>query len=310
MHAVTRRAILCLMLLAAPSIAFAHATDANEWHEVLSTWEFDPMTCVLLVLSALLYFVGVKRLRAHANASLSISHHRVWSYWLGWLSLVVALVSPIHAAGEELFSAHMLQHELLMLVSAPLLVLGRPLVPFVWALPQSWRVRIGSVTNASLWRKVWKFLTLPFAAWTIHSVAVWFWHAPALFQLAVENETAHALQHLSFLATALLYYWSTSEVLRRGRFGLALVLLFLLAVHTGILGAWLTFSTRLWYPIYAHHTAAFGLTALEDQQIGGLIMWVPAGTLYTIAALVCGARWFNRTAVTAFPQSLIVTASK
>src|SRR6185369_9418238 len=114
-------------------------------------------------------------------------------------ALFVALVSPLHAWGSVLFSAHMTQHEVLMLVAAPLLVLGRPLIAFLWALPLNWSRRLGNIAKIPAINRLWRALTIPLVAWLVHAVALWVWHIPALFDATLHSETVHTFQHLSFL---------------------------------------------------------------------------------------------------------------
>jgi putative membrane protein len=199
----------------------------------------------------------------------------------------------------------MVQHELLMVAAAPLLILGRPLVPFLWALPMRWRRVLGTWSAAQPVRAAWRTLTRPSIAWTIHAAAIWVWHVPALFQATLESEVVHSVQHLSFLGSALLFWWALLRG-REGRLGApaAVVYLFTTAVHTSILGALLTFSTRTWYPLYHTSTGAWGLTSLEDQQLAGLIMWIPAGLGYLIAALAIAASWLRE------PERRVVSATQ
>jgi cytochrome c oxidase assembly factor CtaG len=208
--------------------------------------------------------------------------------------LAIALLSPIHRLGAVLFSAHMTQHELLMALAAPLLVLGRPMVAFLWAVPMSWRRVVGRWSATATVRGTWAVLTLPLVAWTLHALAIWLWHVPALYQATLGSELAHTAQHLSFIGSALLFWWALMRG-REGRLGLptAVLYLFTTAVHTSLLGALLAFSTRVWYPIYDSSTAAWGLTPLEDQQLAGIIMWVPAGLAYLVAALAVAASWLR-----------------
>jgi cytochrome c oxidase assembly factor CtaG len=203
-------------------------------------------------------------------------------------------VSPLHPLGEQLFSAHMAQHTILMVVAAPLLVLGRPLVPFVWALPRAWRRTLGRWAKMRGVRRGWRTLTDPFVAWALQGIAFWLWHAPRLYERALESEGVHALQHICFLGTALLFWWTLAHSRRRGMgHGMALLYVFTTLLYSGALGALLTFSTTLWIPAYAATTPAWGLTPLEDQQLAGLIMWVPAGLSYIGAALLLVLRWMQ-----------------
>jgi putative membrane protein len=263
-------------------------------HDLWSAWSFEPLVVLGLGLTAWLYFQGLQALWRNAGRGRGV---RVWeaaAFAAGWLMLVGALVSPLHRLGGILFSAHMAQHELLMAVAAPLLVLGRPLVPFVWALPMAWRRILGSWAAVAPIRSTWELLTLPLVAWTLHTAAIWLWHAPPLFEATLRSELIHSLQHLSFLGSGLLFWWA---LLRRGegRIGgpAAVLYLFTTSLHTSVLGALLTFSSRLWYPLYAGRTAAWGLTPLEDQQLAGLIMWVPAGLVYLFATLAIAASWLS-----------------
>jgi cytochrome c2 len=188
----------------------------------------------------------------------------------------------------------MAQHELLMAASAPLLVLGRPIVAFLWAVPMSWRRRLGAAAATRPVGTTWAFLTRPVVAWSVHAVAIWSWHVPALYQATLGSELVHTLQHVSFLGSALLFWWALLRG-REGRLGLptAIVYLFTTAVHTSLLGALLAFSSRPWYPIYQTGTSPWGLTPLEDQQLAGVIMWVPAGLAYLIAGLGVAGSWLR-----------------
>jgi putative membrane protein len=208
--------------------------------------------------------------------------------------LFAALVSPMHPAGEVLFSAHMLQHELLMLIAAPLLVLGRPLIPFLWGLPPGWRRRAGLLSKPRWVQATWNAFTSPFIAWLIHGVALWAWHVPRIFEATLDSDLVHSLQHFSFLASALLFWWALLRRRNAGmEYGAAVLYVFTTAIHSSILGALLTFSSVVWYPAYSATTSAWGLTPLEDQQLGGLIMWVPGGIVFVAAGLALLRAWID-----------------
>jgi len=260
--------------------------------ELLRAWTFEPGVIIPIVASAVLYSLGVFRLRRASPKSVRKSN--IVYFALGWAALVLALVSPVHAWGSVLFSAHMTQHELLMLAAAPLLVLGRPVVPFLWALPRSWAITLARWSKVGAWETTWRTISNPVVAWIIHAVVLWAWHAPALFEATLENESIHALQHASFLFSALLFWWAVIHGRQRALgFGLAVLYMFTTALHSGLLGALLTFANSVWYPGYAERTAAWALTPLEDQQIGGLIMWIPAGLVYIAAGLALFAGWLR-----------------
>ncbi len=140
----------------------------------------------------------------------------------------------------------------------------------------------------------WAAISAPLSAWLIHGVTLWLWHIPFLYQATLDSELVHAAQHATFLGTALLFWWALIHG-RGGRmsYGAAVMYVFTTAVHTSVLGALLTVSSKLWYPIYDGRTLAWGLSALEDQQLGGLIMWVPAGLVYVGIGLWLFAGWLR-----------------
>jgi len=271
-----------------------HATTGPLWAD----WDWEPGIVLPLATAAVLYVRGLRLLwDEHVGRGI-----RVWeasAFAVGWIVSVLALVSPLHALSEQLFVAHMVQHELLMVVAAPLLVVGRPLVPMLWALPSSARRRVGSVTRRSWFRVCWGFISRPIVAFVVHGIAIWLWHAPALYQATLRSDGIHALQHLSFFGTALLFWWTIVHAHAPGgharavSFGTAVLLLFGTALHSGALGALLTFSRALWYPAYASAARAWGLTPFEDQQLAGLVMWIPASFAYLIAALFLFAGWLR-----------------
>lgn len=286
----------CWLLLALlPGVASAHAPGAEAAPHAWP-WNTEPWLLALMAASALFYARGAWRLWAQAGWGRGIAPRAVASFACGWLALLVALVSPLDALGGLLFSVHMVQHELLMVVAAPLLVLGRPLAAWTWAFDASGRRRIARAVSARWLAATWSSLTEPAMAWSLHALALWLWHVPVLFDAAIRHEGWHVLQHGSFLASALLFWWTvlgTDPRATRGA-GWTVLSLFTTMVHTALLGALLSLSPTPWYAAYASSTAALGLAALEDQQLGGLIMWVPTGLAYLIAALALLGRLLTR----------------
>jgi putative membrane protein len=274
--------------------AFAHDGKPHHLADLPYTWGLDPLVVVSLALSGWLYLRGVGKLWREASTGRGIRRWEAWAYAAGWLALFVALVSPLHPLGEVLFSAHMTQHELLMLVAAPLVVLGRPVIAFLWALPLTWARRVGGWSKAAWFQRAWRGVTNPLAAWLIHAAALWVWHAPVLFQATLRSDLVHTFQHVCFLGSALLFWWALIHGPQGLKgYGVAVLYLFTTSVHSGILGAIITFTGTVLYPAYSKTTATWGLTALEDQQLGGLIMWVPAGLVYIIAGLALCAGWMR-----------------
>jgi cytochrome c oxidase assembly factor CtaG len=277
-----------MSMISTPILAF-HGGAPHNWHELARAWSFEPLVIISLTITALLFIIGLYRLKRR-----SIRTWEALCFAGGWLALFVALVSPVHAWGQVLFSAHMSQHEILMLVAAPLLVLGRPLIAFLWALPLSWSRSLGNLSKIIWINRLWRALTIPLVAWLIHAIALWVWHIPALFDATLHSEAIHTVQHLSFLLSALLFWWALIHG-RHGAmgYGAAVLYVFTTSVHSGALGALITIAGSVWYPSYAPLTASWGLTPLEDQQLGGLIMWIPAGLVYVIAGLALFAGWLR-----------------
>jgi putative membrane protein len=295
MDAVSLR-VLTFALLVVCTCAAGHVLEGSPTAPLLLRWSFEPWVLACLALSASFYALGVLRLWRRAGIARGIGAMRVASFAVGWFALVAALVSPIDPLGIQLFAAHMLQHELLMVLAAPLLVVGRPLAVWAWALPFKSRRLIGAALHHPAWQVPWTALTRPLAAWFVHAAVLWLWHLPSLFQAALRNEGWHTLQHSSFLVSALLFWWSLLRPSSRSAQGAALLYLFTTMVHTGALGALLTLSPIVWYPDYLMTTAALGIDALEDQQLGGLLMWVPAGFAYLATGLAMAAQWIRGSA--------------
>jgi len=253
--------------------------------ELWTEWSFEPNLVIPLACSAALYAWG------QFKAPRASTRNQSFFYWGGWLFLALALISPLHEMGEALFSAHMVQHEILMLLAAPLLVISRPLATYLHALPARWRRTVGR------WSKI-GIIATPFSAWFIHAAALWIWHYPPLFQATLTSDWIHAAQHASFFLSALVFWWALFYGRGRHSYGSGVLYIFTTGIHTGILGALLTLSSRVWYPAYQNTTAAWGLTPLEDQQLGGVVMWVPASLVYLAAGLVLFAAWIKNSGST------------
>jgi putative membrane protein len=246
-----------------------------------------------VLVAGALYGIGVANLWRSSGVSRGLPLWRVMCFVAGLAVLVAALLSPLDRIGGKLFAFHMIQHELLMLVAAPLLVCGRPLAAWVWAFPRNARRWMGQLGDRRWLNGPWRFITSPLSAWTLHAIVLWVWHAPFLFEAALVDRGIHNLQHATFLLSALLFWFALLSARGREAQGAGVLYLFTTTVHTGVLGALITFATRPWYPHYVDTAPEWGLTALEDQQLGGLIMWVPASLVFVGFALVLFARWVN-----------------
>ncbi|MDB5451932.1 MAG: cytochrome c oxidase assembly protein [Caulobacteraceae bacterium] len=298
---IARTAALLVLFAPWPATALAHVGGSLDGPV---RWTLEPWLVVSLALALLLYGVGAGRLSRRSGSGRVILRRRSLLFALGWLSLAAATVSPLHDLGERSFTAHMIEHEILMLVAAPLLVLARPLGAMVWALPATGRRTVGRVSRQVWVRRPFNLLTAPVTATFIQAAALWLWHAPGLFDLALGHEGWHIAQHLSFLLTAL-FFWQAMLAHDRGRgLGLAAICLFITSVIAGALGALMAFSQSPWYARYAVlGMAPLGLTPTEDQQMAGLLMWIPGGLVHAGAALFLIGHALHRPAAAAASQS-------
>ena len=274
--------------------ALAHEPGGTGPAEASLWTAADLAVLVLLCLSGALYAIGLARLWHRAGFGRGISRGNAACFATGWLTLSLSLLSPLHALGETLFAAHMIQHVLLIAIAAPLLVLGRPGGAVSWSLPPPWRRGLGAVVRARPMAAGWEMLTRPLVATALHGIAIWAWHMPSVFEAALADPWLHWLEHASFLATAALFWWAMlGRPARVHGYGLSVACVFITLLHSSFLGTLLTLSPRLWYAP-APGAAAWGLSAMEDQQLAGLIMWIPGGALYTLAALALAGLWISR----------------
>lgn len=276
-----------LPFLLIPCLAGAHA--GHPAGPIL--WTFDAWVVLPLLLTVALYATGTAALWRRAGMGRGIRPWQVICYGAGWLALAGALVSPLHWLGEQVFTAHMVEHEVVMAVAAPLLAVSRPIGAVLWAIPPALRSGLARLSRTALLRAGWARLTSPLPATIGHGVVIWAWHAPLLFDAAVANAGLHRLQHVCFLLSALAFWWG---LIRRCDPGTAVACLFITMIHTTILGALLAVAPHVLFLRQTAGAQRFGLTALQDQQLAGLVMWVPAGTVYAGAALVFAALWVHR----------------
>lgn len=286
-----------LALLLSPGRALAHAPGVNggDLDAVLGAWTFDPIAIVLVLLSGLAYGLSLRRLR-RTRPRFHFSRWRSASFGVGLLLLFLALASPIDSYGDDLFFAHMLQHVLVMVVVAPLLVLGAPLTLVLAA--ASPRIR-AVYLRPFLRGRVLRALTLPPVALVLFVGVTWLWHLPALYDAAIGNELLHGLEHISFLTVSVLFWWLIIDADRsalrpphpvRG-------LMLLAAIIQGIgLGVLLIQVDEAIYTSYIDAAAArdWGPAAYDDQRIGAGLVWIPAGLAYALALLITLQRWMDQ----------------
>lgn len=282
-----RLIVLSLSALFAQS-ALAHGeAGAPHW------WTLDPWVWIPMAAACLLYARGIALLRSQGSHSRACRPYAIAAFVAGMLALFFALIWPLDALSSASFAAHMAQHMLLIAGAAPLIVSSEAGTPIWRALPSSWRHANASFRGL---HKTMQTMLRPRIAFAVHGFIIWIWHAPAPFRWALRWEWVHVLEHATFFASAMLFWKGLQQCGRRDHAGYGLSALLALGtlMHTGLLGALITFAPRVLYSAYAgnHHTL---LPALEDQQLAGLLMWIPAGLCYLIAGIVYAAAWLRST---------------
>jgi len=272
-----------------PGGCWAHGSPPIGPGEIWSGWR--PAFGMLLVLLAvhLLYGHGVFERWRQAGKRRDILPRHLLAFAAGELALVIALVSPLEAVAGTLFAAHMIQHVLLVAVAPPLLLAGKVDVAlFLLFRSAGWQAGRNPVFRALA--AAWRYAETPMIATAVHGSVIWLWHAPFAFQAALNSAILHDLEHLSFFLSAMLFWralFRSGRSARMAAFGALAA--FITLLHSGFLGALITFAQHPIYPGYVW-TGLWDLSPLEDQQLAGLIMWVPAGLVYLVAGLVLAAR--------------------
>ena len=249
-------------------------------------WHGHPSVVAGLIALTVVYLLGVGPLRQRFGWAERVDTGQVTAFLTGVLVMFVALLSPLHELGDNyLFSAHMVQHLLLTLVVPPLLLLGTP----PWLLRPL--LRYPQVLGTA------RFLTLPVVAFLLFNVVFAAWHVPALYDLALRERGIHILEHLMFLVVGVIMWWpilSPLPELPRARYIVQILYLFIQPTVPSILGAVITFSGGVLYTWYAEAPRVWAISPHTDQQIGGLIMWVPGGLVFLITLMVVFLVWASR----------------
>jgi cytochrome c oxidase assembly factor CtaG len=198
----------------------------------------------------------------------------VVAYYGALWTLFIALQSPLETLAGQFFVAHMVQHMLLILVAAP--------VAYLWALPRSVARGITrSLNRVSAWLDADRWLMSSVTLIAAFVIVFWGWHHPRLYEAALASALIHSVEHIMFLVTAVAFWWTVIRAgRRRNRAGQAVGGLFIAMMQGTLLGVLLVFSEQVWYATYQNS----GINPLQDQQLAGLVMWLPGGVLYTVLA--------------------------
>lgn len=285
-----------LATIVAPGAALGHVVAAPDSPPTLGTaWSVDPYAPPVLLLIILLYGLGLRVLwRRGAGHGVSVA--RAAGFLAGWAVLGFAMIWPLDAFGAWLLSAHMAQHMLLMAVAPPLLLLGHPGPVVLAALPAGWARRVMHRLRRPGIHKLWMTATAPMFAMMLQAAVMWGWHLPAAMDIALRSEPVHYLMHASFLFSGLLFWTALARSLHEPAPGAGAGALAIVGtmIQMGLLSALLTFAPEPRFAYYYDRAPLLGLTALEDQQLAGLIMWVPAALPYLIGGVALAAAWLRR----------------
>jgi len=260
--------------------------------DLFRSWTFEPWIVVPLLLGSIIYLRGWWQL--HRRLPRRFGGRRLIAFQSGVLTLFLALASPLHELAEKLLQFHMIQHLLVMMVVPPLLLLGAPILPLLRGLPRpALRYGLRQLFSSRAFKRLANFFTDPLVcllAFTVSNVA---WHVPALYELALRSEFWHAVQHICFFGTGLLFWWPVVQPwpsrLRWPRWTMIPYLLFADIQNTA-LSAFLIFSERVLYPTYAAVPRLWGISVLDDQAAAGAIMWVPGSVIFLVPVVVLSIR--------------------
>ncbi len=274
-----------------PMGAWAHApestTGGSGW------WPSQTLILLNLLTLTLLFLLGCYR-RKERSRSFALPRLRLWCFGGAIIALLVALVSPLDTYAGKLGWVHMIQHTTLMMVAAPLFILGTPGSFMLWALPGVWRRRLWRPQQwVQRFRLPYFSFSQPILIWLLFAFTLWVWHIPILYEGALRSQFLHDIQHLTFFLTACLFWQALLHPMARRRLnqGLGVLYLFLAMIHSTALGVLMAFSPVVWYPYYEDTTPALGYSPLTDQHLAGYIMWMPACMIYAAIAIALFASW-------------------
>jgi len=265
----------------------ARADEAISTRRVdLTDWQFDPALMMNLALVTWLYTRGIARLRQSSQKRVSFGKENVFCFAGGLAVLLACLVSPLDPLSSQLASAHMVQHMTIMTIAAPLIARGSPGLLLGLGLPP---------VGLSILRKFRRLIRSLFGrpdknlvvCWMVYAAVMWTWHYPLFYESALQFPLNHDLQHLSFFLVAMLFWQPIVDPFFRPRKnkGAEIFYLFTTTLHATILGVFMTIAPVAWYLHYEGLSELWNLSVLEDQQLAGLIMWMPACAAYAFCAI-------------------------
>lgn len=280
-----------ILLFASSQTALAHEADAARATFLhLVSWPLFPLLLVFV-----LYSLGLRQLW-RGGGGRGVSCIQAGSFIAGGALVLITWSGPLNRGAASSLAAHVAQHMVLMGAVPPLLLLGRPGVVTLGLLPTRTARALTAPLRKARRLQFWALLASPVTAMLVQSAVMWSWHLPAAMDLAIQNAGWHGVMHASFLATGLWFWAALLRSIRNPDAGAGSGALAIVGsmMAMGLLGALLTFADRPRYPVYAELAAQLGRSALGDQQLAGLIMWVPSALPYLIGGLIITALWLRR----------------
>lgn len=268
-----------LLLVLSPVAAQGAASPTDVW----SRWNLNPIVTLGLFIAVWMYGRGWIAINDQVSVQPNIPGWRIAAYGVGILTVIIALLSPLNALSNTLFSAHMAQVVLLFAVAPMLLMLGKPGYVYTWSIPITWRWKLGRIFRNRAMKSVGKLFRKAAVVWTLHTLILWAWHIPELYDLTLRSPFFQSVAQIAALVVGLLYWRVVILCIQHQTSG---TLLLGSIIQTSLLGALMTFSPTAWNALHIFYVESWGLTVLGDQQIGGLLMWLPMLGIYLGTALI------------------------
>lgn len=271
----------------------------------LLSWDLRIEVILVLLSAAALFTVGWRRLRKRSTVRSDIGRLQAGALWRpvvyvsGLIILGIALMSPIDVLASQLFTMHMVQHVLLVMLVPPLLLVANPLPFSLWALPARLRLRAGALlSRQSSFRKYLTKATGAGIVWMVFVIVYWGWHDPRAYDLALRNAFVHDIEHITFFVVSVLFWWHALGAGPRIHRPMSQVMRFaylLSAIPISMVaGVAISFANEPIYEFYEAMPRLWGLSVMDDQRIAGVIMWVVGSMMFMAAALIIAARWLQR----------------
>jgi len=267
---------------------------------LLSAWDWRLDVSLVLLTFATLYTIGWWRLRRRSHTPKLANIKRLAAYWGGLGTLALSLMSPIDALGGQLFFMHMLQHLITIMISAPLLWLGAPFPFLLWGMPPRVRRAVArQFAGKALTRTLLRNITEPSLVWLAFVIIYAGWHDPNLYSLALRRDWVHDIQHITFFGAAMLFWWhviAAGPRIHRVAIWVRMAMLITIVPVNMVIGIVIANGSEVLYPYYNSVPRIWGFSALEDQMLAGVIMWIPGSMMFFLALIILLANELRPTA--------------